>query len=241
MPPQQTSMPDSRTIRSVSQRSSQRVRGDHVREVASGRSPGCGCSGARPSSTSSSTCSWREHAERRGDLDVDGRADRGDALAHLLHQPLVRARARRRRCRTRSRRSRRSAGPPRPATGCPATPRAPARRTARTASRSGSPPGSRRSSARRCPRPRPRARTSASAPRGRAASAAGRSLVGQAEHGEHAGLVEADALARAPGRGRGRGSSGMVVPYKTSCRGRCTCATGLRHSIGAPSCGRRPG
>ena len=34
------------------------VRGDHVREVATGRSRGCGCSGARPSSTSSSTCSW---------------------------------------------------------------------------------------------------------------------------------------------------------------------------------------
>ena len=48
MPPQQTSMPASRTIRSVSQRSS------HVCVVTTfgkydRRSPGCGCSGARPS------------------------------------------------------------------------------------------------------------------------------------------------------------------------------------------------
>ena len=58
MPPQHSSMPDSRTIWQVSQRSSQEWRGDHVREVASGRPRGCGCSGARPCRRSSSTCSW---------------------------------------------------------------------------------------------------------------------------------------------------------------------------------------
>ena len=31
-----------------------------------------------------------EHAQARRDLDVDRRLDRGDALAHLLHQPVVR-------------------------------------------------------------------------------------------------------------------------------------------------------
>src|SRR3712207_9553916 len=33
----------------------------------------------------------RQHAERCGDVDVDGRADGGDALAHLSHEPVVRA------------------------------------------------------------------------------------------------------------------------------------------------------
>ena len=41
-------------------------------------------------SASSSTCSWVSMPERGGDVDVDRRADRRDALAHLRHQPLVR-------------------------------------------------------------------------------------------------------------------------------------------------------
>ena len=84
-----------------------------------------------------------------------------DALAHLRHQPLVRAADRRDDAELAWRRSPRSAWPPRPARGCRARPRAPGRGTGRTGSRSGSPRGSRRSSARRCPRPRPPGRTTA--------------------------------------------------------------------------------
>ena len=49
-------MPSSRTSSSVSIRSSQRVRGDDLPGNRSGRSRGCGCSGARRAPASSSPC-----------------------------------------------------------------------------------------------------------------------------------------------------------------------------------------
>ena len=144
-------------------------------------------------------------------------SDRRDALAHLGHQPLVRARAPRRRCRTRWPRSRRSPSRPSPATGCRARPRAPARGTGRTASRSGSPPGSRRSSARRCPRPRPRGRTSASAPRGRGRAGRG-GVVGQLQHLQHLRLVQTTPVLEHLLAGGRRGRLSCVVGTAEVCR-----------------------
>ena len=66
------------------------VRGDDVAGRTSARSPGCGCSGARPSPTAVDLL-LGEHAERAGDLDVDLVADRLDARGDLRHQPLVRS------------------------------------------------------------------------------------------------------------------------------------------------------
>ncbi len=116
-PPQHSSMPDSLTIRQVSQRSSKEwvvttfgkyeraglevvvvavhAHVDEVVDLLAG-----------------------EHAERRGDVDVDGGPDRRRRPRASAPSACRRGRAPRRRCRTRSPRSPRSAWRRAPARGC---------------------------------------------------------------------------------------------------------------------------
>ena len=87
-PPQHSSMPDSRTISQVSQRSSK----EWVVTTAGSRTApprGCGCSGARPSPRSSSTCSWVSMPSEQATLMSTASWIALIAVADLRHQPLV--------------------------------------------------------------------------------------------------------------------------------------------------------